>query len=100
MAWSLALGPGRPRPAGMLALSGFAPTVPGFALDWSRAAGLPVAIAHGTLDPVIGIAFGRAAREAAQAAGADVLYRETPVPHTIDPRVVPELVAWVRDRAP
>ena len=33
MAYSLALGPERPRPAGIVALSGFLPTVEGFGLD-------------------------------------------------------------------
>jgi len=100
MAWALALGPGRPRPAGVLAMSGFMPTVDGFDLSDERLAGLPVAIAHGASDPVIGIEFGRAARDRAEAAGAEVLYRETPVPHTLDPRVLPELTAWVAERDP
>ena len=40
--------------------------------------------------------FGRAAAERVRDAGADLLWRETPVPHTIDPRVLPELQAFVR----
>jgi len=39
--------------------------------------------------------FGRAAAERVKAAGADLLWRETHVPHTIDPRVLPELQAFV-----
>jgi phospholipase/carboxylesterase len=88
-----------PRPAGILALSGFIPTVPDHVVDDATLAGLPVAIAHGRQDPIIGVEFGRAARDRAEAAGADVLYRESDVPHTIDPRVVPELIDWVRARA-
>jgi phospholipase/carboxylesterase len=98
MAWALALGPERPRPAGVLAMSGFMPTVDGFRLSDERLAGLPVAIAHGSQDPIIGIEFAHVARDRAQAAGADVLYRETPIPHSLDPRVLPELAAWVADR--
>jgi phospholipase/carboxylesterase len=98
MAWALALGPGRPRPGGVLALSGFIPTVDGFELSDERLAGLPVAIVHGTLDPVIPVEFARSAHGRALAAGADVFYRESPVPHTIDPRVVPDLVAWLGAR--
>ncbi len=37
MSYALGLGPGRPAPAGMLALSGFMPTVEGFTLDLSDA---------------------------------------------------------------
>ena len=35
---------------------------------------------------------------AAAAAGAAVVYRETDVPHIIDPRVVPGLVSWLDAR--
>ena len=44
---------------------------------------------------MIPVEFGRAAAERVRAAGADLLWRETPVPHTIDPRVLPELQAFV-----
>jgi phospholipase/carboxylesterase len=102
MAHSLGLGTGRPRPAGILALSGFIPVVDGFEPDLTPPLP-PVAIGHGTLDPVISVEFGRRARAMLDAAGADVLYRESPIPHTIDPRFLEELQRWVRaaiDRAP
>jgi phospholipase/carboxylesterase len=95
MSWALGLGKGRPRPAAIIALSGFMPEVEGFALDLDGLEEYPIAVAHGSLDPVIPVEFGRAAAERVRAAGADVLWRETPVPHTIDPRVVPELQAFV-----
>ena len=85
MAHSLGLGTGRPRPAGIVALSGFIPVVEGFEADLSPPLP-PVAIGHGTLDPVISVEFGRRARAILEEAGADVLYRESPIPHTIDPR--------------
>ena len=53
----------------------------------------PVAIAHGTYDPVIPVEFGRAARATLEAAGADVLYLESAIEHWIDPQVVPQLRA-------
>jgi phospholipase/carboxylesterase len=95
MALALGLGAGRPRPAGILALSGFIPSVPGWDAGGAELGGLPVALAHGTQDPVISVDFARAARAQLEAAGADLLYRETPMGHTIDPRVVPELSAWL-----
>jgi phospholipase/carboxylesterase len=100
MALAAGLGPGRPAPAGILALSGFLPEVPGHEPVLEGREGLPIAIGHGTLDPVISIAFARAARERLEAAGADVLYRESPVPHTIDPAFVPELRSWLEERLP
>ena len=95
MTWALGLGAGRPRPAAIIALSGFMPEVEGFALDLEGLEGYPIAVAHGSLDPVIPVEFGRAAAERVRDAGADVLWRETPVPHTIDPRVLPELQSFV-----
>jgi predicted esterase len=47
---------------------------------------------------VISVEFARSARDQLEAAGADVLYRESPMSHTIDPRVIPDLQAWVQDR--
>jgi phospholipase/carboxylesterase len=95
MSWALGLGAGRPRPAAILALSGFMPTVEGFQLDLSGLDGFPVAIGHGSFDPVIAVEWGRRARDAVQAAGAAVLYRESPMGHSIDPGFLPELREWL-----
>jgi phospholipase/carboxylesterase len=100
MSYALGLGAGRPAPAGVLAMSGFIPTVDGFELDLTDRAGFPVAIAHGSMDPIISVEFGRAAHDRLTTAGLDVLYRESQMPHTIDPRVVPELQTWVQARVP
>ncbi len=95
MSWALGLGSGRPRPAAIMALSGFMPEVEGFELDLADLDGYPIAVAHGSLDPIIPVEFGRVAAELVGAAGANLLWRETPVPHTIDPRLLPELQAFV-----
>jgi len=95
MSYALGLGRGRPRPAAIVALSGFIPTVERFELDLSQALP-PVAIGHGTYDPVISVEFGRRARRMLEEAGAAVLYGESPMPHTIDPRFVAELQPWLR----
>jgi phospholipase/carboxylesterase len=86
---------GRPQPAGLLAMSGFIPTVDGFELELERP-GLPIAITHGTLDPVIPVEFGHLARQRLEAAGNRLLYRESPVGHGIDPAVLPDLRAWLQ----
>ena len=97
MTYALGLGRDRPRPAALLALSGFVPTVPGLELDLDPP--LPtVAIGHGGLDPVITVEWGRRAQALLEEAGADVLHRETPVlGHGIDPAFLPELAALVRE---
>ncbi len=70
------------------------PTVPGFELDLAPPLP-PVAIGHGTYDDVIGVEWGRAARDTLTAAGADVLYRESPMGHSIDPGFLEEIAAWL-----
>jgi predicted esterase len=52
-------------------------------------------ITHGRRDPVIGVEFAHAARDALTAAGADVTYHEHEGAHHVDPRAVAELPAWV-----
>jgi phospholipase/carboxylesterase len=95
MSYALALGNGRPSPAALVALSGFIPTVPGFELDLDSRAGLPVAIAHGAIDPVIGVEWGRRAAATLEPAGLDVVYREVPLPHAVDPHFVGDLAPWL-----
>jgi phospholipase/carboxylesterase len=96
MSYALGLGPGRARPAGIMALSGFLPAVDGFDLDLSKARDLPVAIGHGTHDPVIPVEFGRDARDRLTESGARVTWRESPMQHTIDPQFMRELQqAWL-----
>ena len=53
MSYSLAFAAGRPAPAGVVALSGFMPTVEGFELDLTKPT--RVAIGHGTHDQIIGV---------------------------------------------
>jgi phospholipase/carboxylesterase len=93
MSYALGLGADRPRPAGIIALSGFIPTVEGFELG--DPAGLPVAIGHGTYDPVIPVEFGRQARDRLTAAWAEVTWRESPMGHSIDPAFLDELQGWL-----
>jgi phospholipase/carboxylesterase len=98
MSYATALGEGRPAPAGILAMSGFIPTVEGWAMK-SDLRDLPVAIAHGSMDPVIPVDFAHDARDRLEAAGANVLFRESAMAHTIDPRVIPDLQEWVTEVA-
>jgi phospholipase/carboxylesterase len=71
-------------------MSGFIPRVDGFELDLESP--FPrIAIVHGTYDPVIPVDFGREARDLLTGAGADVIYRESPIEHWIDPQVLPLL---------
>jgi phospholipase/carboxylesterase len=97
MTWALALGRGpAKRPLAAIALSGFMPNVEGLDLDVTGLDGWPVAIAHGTLDPVIPVDWGRAARDLMLVSGADVAYHESPLlGHSIDPQIIPALRGFV-----
>jgi phospholipase/carboxylesterase len=95
MSYALGLGAGRPSPAGLIALSGFIPVVADFDVELDGREGLPVAIGHGTLDPIISVDFARKARERLEPAGLELTYRESPMPHTIDPGFMAELRPWL-----
>ena len=85
MSYAMSLGPGRPRPAAVVAMSGFLPRVADWPLEPERLRGVPVGIAHGSLDPVIPAQFAAEAEATLTAAGADVLRLSSPVPHMVDP---------------
>lgn len=95
ISYAVALGRGRPRAAGILAMSGFVPMVPGWPLDLESKRGLPAYVTHGAFDPVIPVDFGRRARDLLIEGGLEVTFRETQVPHSVDPRLLPEMREWV-----
>ncbi|MGH3004061.1 MAG: alpha/beta hydrolase [Gaiellaceae bacterium] len=97
MSLALGLGAGRPRPAAIVAFSGFIPQVEGWSLDLERPLP-PVAIGHGTYDQVIGVEFAREARDTLLAAGGELLYEEYPLPHTLDPQFVAAVRTWLAAR--
>jgi phospholipase/carboxylesterase len=98
MSYATALGPGRPSPAGILAMSGFIPTVEGWEPDLDGRARLPVFITHGARDPVISVDFARDARARLEAAGLDVEYHEHNGSHNIDRGTIPAMQAWMQAR--
>ena len=44
---------------------------------------------------MISVEFGRAARATLEQAGGEVLYREYPLPHTLDPQFLAEVRDWL-----
>jgi phospholipase/carboxylesterase len=97
MSYALGLDGSRPAPAGILAFSGFVPTVDGWQPDVAgRAeAGLRAFIAHGRNDAVIDVEFARRARDLLEAGGVPVEYHESDVAHQIDPTHIPAAVRWL-----
>ena len=98
MTMALGLGAAARRPKAIFGFSGFIPVVDGWEIDTSRPLP-PVALGHGTFDPVIPVQFGRAARDTLLAAGADLLYEEYPLPHTLDPGFLAVVRDWLAVRA-
>jgi phospholipase/carboxylesterase len=91
MSYSLGLGGDRPAPAGILAFSGFIPTVEGWTPELTRRP--RVFVAHGRRDPVMDVEFARTARETLSA--LDVEYHESDAAHHIDPASVPAAREWL-----
>ena len=99
MSLSVGLGKGRPRPAAIIAFSGFVPVVDGWELE-TELPFPPIAMGHGTYDPIIPVEFAHRSLAQLEAAGAEVLYRESPMDHAIDPAFVRDLVPWLRASVP
>ena len=95
MSYALGLGPDRPPVAGILAFSGFVPTVDDWTPDAQGRPGLRAFIAHGRSDQVIDVEFARRARDLLLGAGVDVEYHESDVAHQIDPSHIRPAQAWL-----
>ncbi|HWF25309.1 MAG TPA: phospholipase [Solirubrobacteraceae bacterium] len=95
MSYALGLGADRPPPAGILACSGFIPTLEGWQPDLETREHTRAFIAHGRQDPVIDVAFARRARDLLSGAGLAVEYHESGVAHQIDPSHIPLAQRWL-----
>ncbi|MFZ0042734.1 MAG: phospholipase [Solirubrobacteraceae bacterium] len=95
MSYALGLAGDRPAPAGILAFSGFIPTVEGWQPDLGSRPGMPVFIAHGRRDPIMDVSFARGARDLLQAGGLSVSYHESDAAHHIDPKHIRAATEWL-----
>jgi phospholipase/carboxylesterase len=98
MSYALGLGPDRPAPAGILAFSGFIPTVEGWEPQIPRSTA--AFIAHGVADPIIEVQFARTAQRLLEDVGMQVDYRESDVGHTIDPSAIRPAASWLERTIP
>jgi phospholipase/carboxylesterase len=95
MSYAMALSGERPPVAGILAFSGFLPSVDDWQPRLDDRRDTAVFIAHGRADPVIEIGFARRAREQLEAGGLEVEYRESDLGHRIDPGALPAAAEWL-----
>lgn len=100
MSYSLGLGSDRPVTAGILAHSGFIPTVEGWEPDLASRPALPVLVTHGRTDPIISVDFARRATALLEAAGLPVEYVETGGGHMIEAAPALAAKACLADRLP
>ena len=84
------------RLAGLAGLSGYLPLAATTAAERHAAnADVPVFLAHGSADPVIPIARGRASRDALVALGHAVEWHEYAMPHSVCAEEVGDLNRWL-----
>ena len=95
MSYSLGLAGDRPAPAGILAFSGFVPTVEGWQPSLADRPGLRAFVAHGRHDPIMSVELARRARGLLEGGGVDVDYHESDAAHHIDPAHVPHAIDWL-----
>lgn len=100
MSYAMGLGADRPAVAGILAFSGFVPTVEGWEPSLADRSGTRAFVSHGRRDPVIGIEFAERARELLEAGGLDLTYRESELGHQIDPAHLRDASAWLGETLP
>lgn len=95
MSYASALSAERPAVAGILAFSGFVPTVAGWQPALDDRTDTRAFISHGRRDPVIGVEFAERARELLTDGGFDVTYRQSELGHQIDPSHLREAATWL-----
>lgn len=95
MSYAMGLGADRPAVAGIMAFSGFVPSVEGWEPSLGDRLETRAFIAHGRRDPIIEIGFGQRARKLLEDGGLEVEYHESDVGHQIDPAHLSAAVEWV-----
>ena len=100
MSYAMGLSADRPAPAGILALSGFVPTVDGWAPSLEDRLGLQAFIAHGRQDGTIPIEFARQAHDLLASGGLDVEYHEFDGGHNVEMSYVRPLMRWLERTVP
>jgi len=84
------------RLAGILALSTYLPLAGKLAAERSAAnRGLPVFMAHGTHDPMIGIPRARESRAALETLGYPVQWKEYAMAHSVCGEEIADIAAWL-----
>lgn len=100
MSYAMALSAERPPVAGVLAFSGFVPSVDDWHPRFEDRQGTRAFVAHGRHDPIMEIGFAHRARELLEAGGIDVDYHESDAGHQIDPAHLAAASGWLAGALP
>ena len=85
------------RLAGVLALSTYLPLREKLAKERQAAnADVPIFMAHGSFDPMIGIDRAQRSREILEGAGYKVQWHEYPMPHSVCPEEIADIAAFLQ----
>lgn len=83
---------------GVIAHSGLLPEEYGIKYRWNNLDGISFLLAHGTSDPIVPVELSRQACQRLTDAGADVLYREYPIQHTISEESLSDAAVWLHQK--
>ena len=84
------------RLAGLVGMSGYLPLAASTAAERSAAnADVPIFLAHGRADPVVGYERGLATRDALLALGYPVDWHDYPMQHAVSPEEIEDLTTWL-----
>lgn len=97
MSYAMAFSGDRPPVAGVLAFSGFVPTVDDWQPQFEDRRGTRAFIAHGRRDPIMEIGFAHRARQLLERGGLEVEYHESDLGHQIDPAHLGAASSWLAD---
>lgn len=84
--------------AGVIAHSGYIPEETQLRFLWDELERTSFFVAHGTLDPVIPIQFGRRSNELLSKVKTDLTYREYAIAHHISEESLQDLSFWLRKK--
>lgn len=85
------------RLAGMICLSGYLPLLNKTSAERHSAnQNTPIFMAHGTMDPVVDIARGKASRDALTDLGYDITWKTYPMPHSVCLEEINDVATFLR----
>ncbi len=98
LALAVALGASdRPRPAGVLVMSGYLADEPGLVWHWEGATETAVLVQHGTNDGLLPVERGRHLARTLEAHGVPTVYGEYPMEHQVAVESLQQARAWLTD---